>query len=1351
MLMMINQKNILSALSILLLVMLTCSSVSAQAPPQGINYQAVARGTTGAELTNTPLIVRIGIYSDNPPTTLAYEETQNVTTNAFGLFNLVIGQGTQTSPGAFNSILWANSAYYLKVEIDGGSGFTNMGTTQLMSVPYALFAGASAGGPTGPTGPQGPAGATGIAGPTGATGTQGIAGPSGPNGAPGSTGPAGPTGVAGPTGAAGDSITSIVDNGDGTITIYYSSTSVTTSSLYGPAGPAGTNGATGAPGATGDGISSIIDNGDGTLTIVYGSSTIITSSLYGPAGPVGATGTAGATGATGPIGLTGPSGATGATGATGIAGATGPIGLTGPSGAVGPTGLTGPSGAVGATGAAGATGLTGPSGPSGATGATGIAGATGNVGATGPSGIAGGTGPTGPTGTNGTNGAVGSTGSAGPTGPTGPVGDQYATSSVTSLTIGCSGTRTFTVGTGLAYSVGQTVIVANTVANQMVGTISSYTSASGVMTINVTGCSGSGTFAVWSVNLNGAPGPAGPAGPTGATGIAGATGSQGPTGLQGVAGAAGPTGAAGVAGPTGPIGASGATGAAGATGVAGPSGAAGATGATGATGPLIAGATGQTMYYNGSAWTATSNLYNNAGSNIGIGTTTPSSFYNLHIYNATGSGLALDALGTNPASYTTLDFVTRGTGALPVNNPATKGWNWMAYSDSWSTTALQSDLRLRFYSGTGATDVLYLDASTGNVGIGNAGPNSKLDVSGTAAMTGFRLSTAPAMNYVLASDGAGNGTWQSLASLTGGGATAWTKSGTSIYPTTLTDNVAVGHNTPLYPFHVKTTSTSSGSLAYFDYTTSTNAGYGAAVYANMTTSGTANTYGVYSFVSNTSTGQSTAVHGLSSVLSTSGTAVGVQGNAQGSTISNYGVRGYAVATTAGTNVALYGNATNGAVNWAGYFDDGNVYMKNNVGVGTLTPNFSGVTKAMTVASTTGEPAIELQGYTNSQNSPIARIQFFKNLNNTNNYPMAMIRAYSFGSTDAGVLSLGTYATGGTLQDRIHITNVGEVGIGDAPYTSIHAALHVSQINSAVDGDNGAFVYIQNRSGSFSTTTGTISGIKFNNTNYSLYNYYKAGIFFERNAANGVGDLKFAVNGAADNTNATTADAVMVLKSYGSVGIGNNTPSSTSLLHVGNLTGAAVTIGSAEKLEDGGANLMLLTGTLAPSSNSAYSLGNATYRWNTVYATNGTINTSDARDKSNIRPINYGLSAVMKMTPVSYSWKEHPENGTKLGFIAQDLQQIIPEVVADSQMVITAEGEPGHMVPAERLGVYYSDIIPVLVKAIQEQQQQIDSLKQEIQTMKANPSPAPAQQPQSPAPKKSAPSQGTIPNGQGGKP
>jgi len=117
----------------------------------------------------------------------------------------------------------------------------------------------------------------------------------------------------------------------------------------------------------------------------------------------------------------------------------------------------------------------------------------------------------------------------------------------------------------------------------------------------------------------------------------------------------------------------------------------------------------------------------------------------------------------------------------------------------------------------------------------------------------------------------------------------------------------------------------------------------------------------------------------------------------------------------------------------------------------------------------------------------------------------------------------------------------------------------------------------------------------------------------------------------------------------------------------------------------------------------------------VYATNGTINTSDARQKQAIQPLGYGLEQVKAMKPVSFEWIDHPEQGRKLGFLAQDLQTIVPEVVSETEWV---DDGKGHLVPkkAEALGVYYSDLIPVLAKAIQEQQAQIERLEQRIKAL-----------------------------------
>jgi len=141
------------------------------------------------------------------------------------------------------------------------------------------------------------------------------------------------------------------------------------------------------------------------------------------------------------------------------------------------------------------------------------------------------------------------------------------------------------------------------------------------------------------------------------------------------------------------------------------------------------------------------------------------------------------------------------------------------------------------------------------------------------------------------------------------------------------------------------------------------------------------------------------------------------------------------------------------------------------------------------------------------------------------------------------------------------------------------------------------------------------------------------------------------------------------------------------------------------------------GGLSPGSNNFYDLGSSDRRWKVIYATNGTINTSDARQKQAIQPIGYGLAQVNAMKPVSFEWIDHPEQGRKLGFLAQDLQTVVPEVVSETEWITDGKG---HLTPkkAESLGVYYSDLIPVLTKAIQEQQEQIAGQAVEINALKA---------------------------------
>lgn len=110
--------------------------------PQGFNYQATVRNAAGALIVNQNVNFKFNLMQNSPTGVPVYSETHYVPTDDLGAVNLVIGQGTATT-GIFNSINWGNGNYYLGIELNTGSGYIAMGTTQLLSVPYALYAGSS--------------------------------------------------------------------------------------------------------------------------------------------------------------------------------------------------------------------------------------------------------------------------------------------------------------------------------------------------------------------------------------------------------------------------------------------------------------------------------------------------------------------------------------------------------------------------------------------------------------------------------------------------------------------------------------------------------------------------------------------------------------------------------------------------------------------------------------------------------------------------------------------------------------------------------------------------------------------------------------------------------------------------------------------------------------------------------------------------------------------------------------------------------------------------------------------------------------------------------------------------------
>src|SRR5690554_5002148 len=342
----------------------------AQAPPQGVNYQAVAYDTKSSEIpgtdvsslpiANKAIKVRFTIIKDQANGNEIYSEEHTTTTDENGLFNLIIGKGFQLSSGDFPSIDWGTGLHFLKVDLDVSGSYNTMGTQQIWSVPYALYSEKSGNGveqiantggditftlENGDTytvplnGAQGPVGPQGPAGNDGATGPQG---PQGPQGVPGTNGVAvnwlGSFATAPTSPALNDGY---YNSTDGVSYVWNGSTwnivaqdgSDGATGPQGPQGPIGNHGPQGIPGTNGVAVnwlgSSATAPPTPALNDRYYNSTDGVSYIWngttwnivaqdGSDGATGPQGPQGPIGNTGPAEPAGPQGSAGANGTNGI-------------------------------------------------------------------------------------------------------------------------------------------------------------------------------------------------------------------------------------------------------------------------------------------------------------------------------------------------------------------------------------------------------------------------------------------------------------------------------------------------------------------------------------------------------------------------------------------------------------------------------------------------------------------------------------------------------------------------------------------------------------------------------------------------------------------------------------------------------------------------------------------------------------------------------------------------------------------------------------------------------------------------------------------------------------------------
>ena len=135
-------------------------------------------------------------------------------------------------------------------------------------------------------------------------------------------------------------------------------------------------------------------------------------------------------------------------------------------------------------------------------------------------------------------------------------------------------------------------------------------------------------------------------------------------------------------------------------------------------------------------------------------------------------------------------------------------------------------------------------------------------------------------------------------------------------------------------------------------------------------------------------------------------------------------------------------------------------------------------------------------------------------------------------------------------------------------------------------------------------------------------------------------------------------------------------------------------------QGGAATALQVNGVISPKGDGTYDLGASNLRFNTVYASNGTVNTSDAREKKDVQPSDFGLEFLNRLRPVSYRWRKGDDRNLHYGLIAQETEAIVSDLkngsVADPGNVIVA-----HDKTTDRYGIRYTELIAPIIKAVQE--------------------------------------------------
>ena len=306
--------------------------------------------------------------------------------------------------------------------------------------------------------------------------------------------------------------------------------------------------------------------------------------------------------------------------------------------------------------------------------------------------------------------------------------------------------------------------------------------------------------------------------------------------------------------------------------------------------------------------------------------------------------------------------------------------------------------------------------------------------------------------------------------------------------------------------------------------------------------------------------------------------------------------------------------------------------------------------------------------------------YLENTDNPSNKKLFKINFTANGGSESYINFQAVSDNGGTNVNAniLAVSHNGRVGIGTATFNSTNPE------KLLVDAG-------------FTSSYNVISG------KGTINNYLQLNIQNNSNGASASSDVVATANNGNETVN------------YVNMGINSSGYSGTGLLAGANkaylfATGNDFVIGNASLNKQliffaggtGDANEILRMNSLGiqPGSDNMYALGKNGARWSEVWSANGVIQTSDARLKTNIQELPYGLNELMLLRPVAYNWKDQLST-RKVGLIAQEVRRIIPEVVTGNEK-------------SESLGMNYAELVPVLINAIKELKEEVDALRRKLE-------------------------------------